>query len=139
MALPDTNVEPLRGTKILVIEDEAILALDLALTIAEVGASVEGPIHRLEHAMSLPDLQSLDAAVLDVDINGSEVFPFADRLQSEGIPVLFHTGRTDLTYLRMNYPRSEIVRKPSPTREILQLLARVVHGGSVRSSSVAAS
>ncbi len=140
MTLPDYEVRPLIGARILVIEDEAILALDLALTIADVGAAVEGPIHRMDQAMSLSDLQTLDAAVLDVDINGTEVFPFADRLWSTGVPLVFHTGRTDITHLRANYPGSEIVRKPSPAREIVGRLARAMrHASMSNASEIAAS
>lgn len=121
-----THAGPLSGTSILVLEDEAILALDLALTIEDEGATVEGPLHRLDQTMAFDDLGRLDAAILDVDICGTEVFAFADRLRAENVPIIFHTGRSELTRLRIRYPEAQIVRKPSPSRQVVTMLRQAV-------------
>jgi DNA-binding response OmpR family regulator len=124
--MDQTETEPLRGTHILVVEDESILALDLALLIEDEGASVAGPLFRLEQAMAFDDLRKLDAALLDVDLAGREVFPLADRLRESNVPIVFHTARTDVSRLRASYPEARIVRKPSAAQQILRALARAV-------------
>jgi hypothetical protein len=76
--------------------------------------------------MEYPGLDSLDAAIIDVDIAGREIFPFADRLRALNVPIVFHTGRTDLSRLRARYPEARILPKPSPTAHIVRALARAI-------------
>jgi DNA-binding response OmpR family regulator len=120
------GAQPLSGANILIVEDEAILALDLASTIRDEGASVKGPLHRLDQAMAYDDLDEVDAAILDVDIDGAEVFAFADRLKACRIPIVFHTGRIDLSDLRAEYPEARIVRKPSTAVRIVMTVASAI-------------
>lgn len=122
----------LRGTSILIVEDEAFLAMDIASMLSGAGALVEGPLNRLEQAMAYSDFEVLDAAVLDVDIAGDEIFRFADRLIARKIPIVFHTGRVDIEYLASRYPDARIVRKPCLTREFVAALSTVIlKSGSV--------
>ena len=123
---PTHEIAPLQGTRVLIVEDEPIVALDLAMTVEDEGAFVEGPICRLEQAMECGGLNRLDAAIVDVDIAGREVFPLADRLKASGVPIVFHTGRADLTRLRTRYPRAQILRKPSAAKEVAAALGKAV-------------
>ena len=112
----------LNDLRILVVEDEAILAVDLSLTLEDEGAIVAGPCLTLEDAMALG--VDVDAAVLDVDLCGRPVFPMADRLRRAGTPFVFHTGRADLEELRARYGDAvPIVLKPSAPRDILRGLS----------------
>ena len=120
------NTHSLFGKTVMVVEDEAILALDLSLTIEDAGARVVGPIHRLEHALQRRTLQDLDAAVLDVDVNGQEVFPLADRLTAAGIPFVFHTGRRETDVLSKSYGQIRVLRKPCLSDQIVETLDRLV-------------
>ena len=110
---------------ILVVEDEAILAIDLSLTLEDEGATVSGPFMNLQDAMAAEE--SVDAAVLDVDLRGMSVFPIADRLARDGKPFVFHTGRADLGELRARYGTSvPIIAKPSRPHDLVCQLSHAV-------------
>lgn len=110
---------------IIVVEDEALLAVDLTMTLEDEGATVAGPCMSIEQALAYN--QPVDAAVLDVDLRGDPVFPYADRLRAAGKPFMFHTGRADLATLRARYGADvPVVQKPSVPSEVVSCLARAV-------------
>ncbi len=108
------------GARIMLVEDEVILALDLSMTLEEAGAAVVGPFHRLSEAQSYARVDALDAAILDIDVRGRDVFPLADRLRDAGVPILFHTARTRVDTQR--FPRSAVCRKPCGAHRLLPAL-----------------
>ena len=132
---PTHKNAPLHGTRVLIVEDEPIVALDLAMTVEDEGAYVEGPICRLEQALERDGLNRLDAAIVDVDIAGREVFPLTDRLKASGVPIVFHTARTDLAFLQARYPRAQIVRKPSAANEVAAALGQAVSPFGTRAAA----
>jgi DNA-binding response OmpR family regulator len=77
--------------RVLVVEDETLVGLDLALALVEEGFEVVGPARDLATALALVS-HSIDAAVLDINIGGQPVWPVALRLQALGKPVLFVSG-----------------------------------------------
>lgn len=84
---------PLRGCRVLVVEDEFLIADELAGELESAGAQVLGPIGHLEGALALACGEgTIDAAVLDLNLGGVEVFPLADLLIERGVPVVFSTG-----------------------------------------------
>lgn len=96
---------------IMVVEDEALIALDLAMTLEEMGAVVHGPFDSVDRAATA--CENVDAAILDVDLRGEPVFALADRLMAQGTPFLFHTARSDTDAIFARYGRgTQILRKP---------------------------
>lgn len=83
---------PAAGKRILVLEDDVLLALEAAETLEEIGATVIGPAHRVESAMRMIDTDRPDAALLDVNIIGFTSAPVASRLLAENIPFVLATG-----------------------------------------------
>lgn len=84
---------PLNGRKILVVEDEYLIADDLTALLREAGADVIGPAASLPSAVRLAsDTELIDAAVLDINLRGVAVFPLADELVRRNVPILFMTG-----------------------------------------------
>ncbi len=76
--------------RILIVEDEIVVALFLEDVLADFGYEVAGVVNHLDEAMARePDY---DIALLDVHINGRSVFDFADMLASRDIPFVFATG-----------------------------------------------
>jgi CheY-like chemotaxis protein len=76
--------------RVLIVEDEIVVALFLEDVLAEFGYAVAGVVCHLDEAMARePDY---DVAVLDVHLNGRSVFDFADMLAAQGIPFVFATG-----------------------------------------------
>lgn len=82
----------LKGKRILVVEDEALIAVMIEDMLAEMGSEVAGPATTIEEALRLARSEALDGAVLDVNVRGQRIDPVAEVLMARGIPVLFATG-----------------------------------------------
>jgi len=82
----------LAGKRVLVVEDEMLIALDTVDKLKNSGCTVLGPALRLEAAMALTRGERLDAAVLDVYLAGYFVWPVAEALASRNVPFIFLTG-----------------------------------------------
>lgn len=79
--------------RILVVEDEFILATDLTQELQDAGIGVIGPASTLQQGQDLcRDFTEIDGAVLDISLHGEMVFPLADELLRHDIPFLFATG-----------------------------------------------
>ena len=81
----------LRGKRILVVEDEPLVAMMIEDILLGAGAEIVGPAATLANALELVD-QPIDAALLDVNLAGERVYPVARRLLHRGIPFVFATG-----------------------------------------------
>jgi CheY-like chemotaxis protein len=83
----------LTSRRVLVVEDEYFLADDMARALEQVGAEVVGPVPSVARALAvLASGESVDAAVLDINLRGEMVFPVADALRARGTPFVFSTG-----------------------------------------------
>src|SRR5690606_28362401 len=82
----------LTGMRVLLVEDEVIIAMEIEDILREIGCVVVGPVGTVESAARLAREGALDAAVLDVSVDGEKIFPVAEKLQSRGIPFVFTTG-----------------------------------------------
>ena len=83
----------LAGRRILVIEDEYLLADDMGQALAQLGAEVIGPVPSLKRAVEILDAdRPIDAAVLDIDLRSQASFPIADMLMARGVPFVFASG-----------------------------------------------
>jgi CheY-like chemotaxis protein len=113
----------LTGKRILLVEDQVLVALDLKMTLEDAGAVVVGPFGRLDRAIAAVEAEApLDGAILDVDIASRPVFPVADRLRARGVPFVFHTGRSDLGRLRARYGETVVLLKPSRPEAVARQL-----------------
>jgi len=115
----------LRGQRILVVEDEALIAMLLEDMLAGLGFVVVGPIARLAPALTAARRRKLDGAVLDVNLNGEAALPVADALERRGIPFLFVSGYGEIGG-DQRFARRPLVRKPFKTQEIAQALAQLM-------------
>ena len=121
---PDAS---LVGKRILVVEDQAIVALDLQATLEERGAVVVGPCHRMSGGLrAASDDPGLDAAILDVDLGEGNVFPLADQLAAGGVPFVFHTGYADLEALQQRYREAAVIRKPALPEEVAHKITEII-------------
>lgn len=83
----------LRDRRILVVEDEYMLADELRIELGDAGALVLGPVASLDGAIALIKAEPhIDGAVLDVNVRGEWAYPAADLLSDRGIPFVFTTG-----------------------------------------------
>jgi CheY-like chemotaxis protein len=118
--------ERLLGKRVLIVEDEALLALELELAFGDEGAEIVGPALSLSHGVMLVEATAeIDCAVLDVDLGGRDVFPIAHALEKRGIPFVFHTAHARASTLTTLFPNSETVAKPARPEDLVVRLARI--------------
>jgi CheY-like chemotaxis protein len=118
----------LEGCRILVVEDEYLIADDMRGALLDAGAEVLGPVPTLDAAMSLVAAEPrLDAALLDINLGGTMVFDLADTLTSRSVPFVFATGYDDsaIPDRFADVPRLE---KPVKPRKVLAALGPLLGG-----------
>lgn len=111
---------------ILVAEDEFIIACDLCDTVEEAGYFVEGPHCNISSAMLAFQKQRPDVAILDIHLGDEIVYPLAERLMAEDVPVIFHSGRCTPAEVRELYPSASTLAKPCPPNEVLQSVSNAL-------------
>jgi CheY-like chemotaxis protein len=120
--MTDRQAEGLRGMRLLIVEDEYLIALDLAVALEEHGASVLGPVGSVADALALiASEDTLDAAVLDINLGRERVWPIADELRQRGVPFIFATGY-DAWIIPEPYRDVARCEKPVDTRVLARLL-----------------
>lgn len=116
---------PLAGLHILVIEDEAFLALEMVEDLEAMGAVPLGPITTVEGALRfIETAERIDAALLNVMLHRKEAFPVADDLDRRGVPFVFVTGNDQA--VRERFPDVPVHPKPADMAAIVLTLAEVV-------------
>ena len=86
----------LKGLRVLVVEDEMLVAAEMEATLEDFGCEVVGPFARIGQALDALEDTLVDAAVLDVNVRGEMIFPVAEALKARGVPMVFCTGYADL-------------------------------------------
>ena len=123
--LQPTDKPSLRGKRILVVEDEALLSMDLEASLAAAGCHVVGPAATVETARKLIAHEQCDAALLDVNLSGHPVDELAAALTKHAVPFAFLTG-----YGREALPRgfgeAKMLGKPFSQHEVLAMLAHLL-------------
>ena len=85
--------QALTGRRVLVVEDESLVAMLLETILEDMGCSPVGPVATVDEGLAMVAAEtSLDAALLDVNVAGREVFPIAEALKARGVPFIFSTG-----------------------------------------------
>jgi PAS domain S-box-containing protein len=129
------------GLRVLIAEDEPLLAMDLAGELAALGLQVVGiaeGMQALQRQVDGADAR-FDLTVLDVNLAGQASFPVADALLSQGVPVLFVTGYGDLPGgLWTGHCRVALLRKPITPADLAQAIAGLVGKEKSPSDVVAA-
>ena len=112
----------LYGRRVLLVEDEPLVALSLQEALQDAGCTVRGPASTLAEAERLATEGGLDAAVMDVNLPGGRSLALGARLAARGVPVVYVTGLADL-------PGGEgkvVLRKPVRPETLLAALARAI-------------
>lgn len=108
--------------RILIVEDEMLVAMLIEDLVADLGHDVVGPAMRLEAALDVARHEDLDFAILDINLAGKQSFPVADTLRGRGIPFMFATGY-GAAGLTEAYRDCPVVQKPFEARELAEMLA----------------
>ena len=84
---------PLSGRRVLIVEDESLVAMLLETILEDMGCVPVGPAATVDEGLALvADPAPIDAALLDVNVAGRQVFPIAEALKARGVPFVFSTG-----------------------------------------------
>lgn len=115
----------LSGRRVLLVEDEARIAMLVQDTLEDMGCEVVGTAARLDEAMEKVSSLSFDVAVLDVNLNGQPSYPVADKLVASGSAFVLATG-----YGTSNVPLSlqhaPILQKPFMRRDLERALRKAL-------------
>jgi CheY-like chemotaxis protein len=112
--------------KVLVVEDEFIIALDLSETVKDLGYALDGPYPDREGALHAIEGELPDCAILDVFTADGEVYPLADRLTEAGVPIIFHSGHVSPREVRERYPQAWACAKPCSPNKLIDVLQEAV-------------
>ena len=117
--------EVLRGKAVLIVEDEALIAMLFEDILEDVACRIVGPAMNVRQAMELAQAAEIDVAVLDVNLNGEPSFPVAALLESRGVPLVFSSGYGSQG-LPAEWQGRPTLPKPFTSDEVVDTLARVV-------------
>ena len=123
----------LAGRRIVLVEDELLVAMELEEALRDLGCEVLGPAATVDEAVRLAQAETgrIDAAILDVNLAGRPSFPVADLLTGQGVPVVFATGYGDLPDGRAAGASSVLLRKPLKRGELEAVLSRMLPAAPV--------
>jgi CheY-like chemotaxis protein len=124
-----------RRSRILIVEDVALLALDLERIVLDLGGVVAGTASSCGRGVEMARKLDLDAAILDVDLRGQRSDPIADVLAKRSIPFAFLTA-LDTHELPDGHRHRPHMAKPCTPRQIANLLATLLSAGAAKNTSI---
>jgi CheY-like chemotaxis protein len=107
------------------VEDEMIVAWLFEDMLADLGCAVIGPASSVNQALAMIEAEAIDAAVLDINLNGQMSYPIADALAARGVPFVFSTGYDKDTNAR-RYRTFPVLQKPIQRSELSDTLAKLL-------------
>ena len=121
-ALPAEPCNDDRQT-VLVVEDEALIAMYVETIVEQSGYGVAGVVTNLDEALAFIDDHDVDSAVLDIDLRGRPVYPLAEALKSRGIPFVYASSSSERA-IPPAYRSGPVVQKPFAPSELSRALAQ---------------
>jgi PAS domain S-box-containing protein len=116
-AAPDAHIS-ISGNRVMIVEDEALVAMVVTESLTNLGCSVVGPFSRCADAIAAIEADEIDAAILDVNLDGEMVYPLAEMLTARDVPFIFVTGYGAESIDR-RFTHIPVIQKPIE-RHILQ-------------------
>jgi DNA-binding NtrC family response regulator len=116
---------PLAGRRILVAEDEALIALELETVLADFGCDVVGPLASVDEVLENAQRGSFDGALLDVNLRGRQIFEILPALQELGLRFIITSGYDDVTLFPAPFRAMPRVTKPFDQRSLRRICETV--------------
>ncbi len=120
----------LLNCKVLVVEDEMMIAMLIEDMLDEFGCKLVGPATNVPRALELIGKESIAVAVLDLNLDGKDTYAIADALQRKNVPFIFATGYGS-TGLRQEYGNRPVLPKPFQARDLEAALTEALNGSNV--------
>ncbi|GGH32249.1 response regulator [Alsobacter metallidurans] len=115
----------MQGSRILIVEDEMLVAMMIEDMITDMGLIPAGVAGRLQQGVDLAGRLDLDGAVLDVNLDGEQSFPVARVLQGRSIPFFFATGY-GAKGIADEFKQSLVLQKPFNAAELESAFRRIL-------------
>ena len=112
----------LSGLKILVAEDESVIAYDLMSALERFGCEVLGPVKRVEEVVSIVRASRIDGALLDVNLRGRRIFDVLPSVLARGVKVVLTSGYAE-TLFPSEYRSLPRLSKPFDERSLRRVCA----------------
>ena len=122
--------QELSNRKVLVVEDEMMIAMLIEDMLDEFGCKLVGPATNVPRALELIGKESIAVAVLDLNLDGKDTYAIADALQRKSVPFIFATGYGS-TGLRQEYGNRPVLQKPFQARDLEAALTEALNGSNV--------
>jgi CheY-like chemotaxis protein len=123
-----TRIAALAGRRVLVVEDEMMIAMMIEDILAVQGCTIVGPATSVGKAMTMARAEQFDAALLDVNLKGELVYPAADLLIARGVPFIFLTGYDSAGVDKERFAAIPVLQKPCRPADLARLLAEAIEG-----------
>lgn len=121
----DSSLVPPR--RVLVVEDEVLIGMLVEDMLRDLGYEIAGNASRVDEAVKLARELEVDAAILDVNLNGQEIYPVAEILSGRGIPFVFATGYGERG-LPQAFQKRPTLQKPFQQESLERKLAELFKG-----------
>ena len=112
--------------RLLVLDDEFMIATDIADQLEEAGYEIVGPVRTLVEAQRIVSVEKIDGAVLDVNLGSENSLGLAQQLLRKGVPMLFVTGFSK-EFLKGPFVHMPHIQKPFTNTELLKNVAALFH------------
>ena len=112
----------LEGLRILVVEDNLLLAEVTRLLLEDGGCAVVGPAGRLKRGLRLAQDEAIDGAILDINLHGEMSFPIAEVLHAREVPFIFVTGYEDRSIVPMAFRSAPRLDKPVTDEQLIDAI-----------------
>jgi CheY-like chemotaxis protein len=122
-----SSASPLRGLRVLVVEDEALVGLLVEDFLRGFGCKTIGIAASTTEALGLIQGEAIDVAVIDLKLEGEMAYPLADALKAAGVPFVFATGVL-ADEIDGGYAHVPVVGKPFEEGDLRGALLRVIDG-----------
>jgi len=117
-----------QSRRVLILEDEFLVAMDLEGLISEMGHQVVASLTRVGEAIKFSNTAEIDFAILDLNLRGEKSFPVAEVLRGRGIPFVFASGYGS-DGLSAGFENERVIQKPYGLPEIRQVVEDIFRGG----------
>lgn len=122
------DTSKLDGLRVLLVEDDFLILMDLEDMLEEAGAQVVAQCRTVGDALEKVDDDEFEVAVLDLHLGNETVAPVARRLAERGVPFLFYTGQLAHDPILVEWSDHRLIHKPARSQTIIDAVAATVRG-----------
>lgn len=114
-----------KSPRILIVEDEPIIALSLEEILVDAGFTIAAVVHKLDKALVLIESRACDAAIIDANLAGVSASPAASALAKHGLPFIVLSGYSR-EQLQGDFPGAHFMQKPCQPAQVIKAVSAMV-------------